>query len=707
VAISAPRNDGYFHNVANGQSVGATDLWYGEAQIEWDILDNLQLWAVWRSSEWDDTALYGGYGLGTYVTNRQYGVGALGPSPTFGYSQTGLTQVGTVTQNPQLTDHRAVNEDTIPHRTLDDTNIYGLHLDWDLGDVAVRYIYGGQEYVYHQTTDFDGTPVTSYLNAFGPYGGVETRATIFPSYVLEYEEDKSWYSHELTIASQGDGPVQWIAGLYQFHDEYDQPVSVDMPNQPQVGAPTYNYFCSGALGSVSVGPIPGPVDDFVCLGGGGPYFFPWGGTAAGGGPIPLAPANPQRSVFFATHAANNYSYAVFGQVDWDVSDQWQLTLGLRYTEDEKRIREQTRLVCFGNLDFGCTPANSVGYAGYVSQANDVTTRFNSGFQPGGVLAPGVVTAPFTDLVTGRRVRDLAGKWSATTGTTGVQFRPNDDQLLYLRYSRGYKAGSFNAGNVIPDPTADPEFIDAYELGWKGGIGSRFTIESSAFFYNWHDMQVPLTVVQAGASREDLINLAEVEIYGAEFESHWEPVDNLYMLLSYAYLHTEIKEGCCFTSPVDPAAVLPGASRVAFDAVSGSWSQDLAGNPLPQSPEHRVTFNASYMWNFDAGTLIPSLTYIWRDEAYNGIFETPQTVAPAWDQVDLRLTYRTSDDRATIIGFVRNALDEEQYTAAGVNRVITGPGGALPFFVTAPSRLDRTYGIAPPRTYGVEVHFRFN
>ena len=68
--------------------------------------------------------------------------------------------------------------------------------------------------------------------------------TIFPSYTDDYVEDKKWYSHEVTLKSSGDSALQWVGGLYYFKDQYHQSYSVNLRNQPQVLAPTYNYVCS-------------------------------------------------------------------------------------------------------------------------------------------------------------------------------------------------------------------------------------------------------------------------------------------------------------------------------------------------------------------------------------------------------------------------------------------------------------------------------
>ena len=648
-AASQPKNDGFEHNVANGDQIGSLDLWYGEGQIEWDITEDLQLWAVYRTGKWEDDLLFNDYSPAPYVTSVNFE--SLAPSATFGFSQPGYTQLGVNTTQPGVYDPRERNENTKGQRTLDNVDIVGLHLDWTQASFGVHYIFGAQQYDYRQITDADFSPVTSYSQPLGQYFVPlpgEVAVTVFPSFVLDYVQNEKWYSHELSFKSEGAGAVQWIAGLYYFHDEFDQPVSINLPGQAQLATPTFNFFCDFA-------------NSPDCLGG-APFFFPWDPS-----PQP-APANPSRSIYSPAQSGDNDAYAGYGQIDWDVTDHWQVTLGLRRTKDEKNVDESIRIVCFGNFRIGCSPVNDVPLVGYVSQANDLTT----------IAYPNIGV---TDPITGRRSRELHDDWQQTTGTAGIQFRPNDDALWYLRYSRGYKAGGFNAGTLLEFPATHEETIDAFELGWKQTFGDQFQIFSSAFYYDWHDMQVPLTVeLPNGLPRNDLVNLKKVEIYGAEFETQWQPIDDLFLMTSYAYLHTDIKDGCCFLNPLN----------LEFE--------DLQGNALPTSPEHRVTFNASYNINFATGTAILSGTYIWRDDIYNDVFDNPEAQAPSWNQIDLRALWRDASDRYTLIAFVRNLNDSEIYTAAGAYRVATGG--------TPPTRIDQVFWLGAWRTYGIEVHYRF-
>ena len=123
---------------------------------------------------------------------------------------------------------------------------------------------------------------------------------------------------------------------------------------------------------------------------------------------------------------------MFSQVDYQLTDTWKTTVGVRYTEDEKVADEyRTRVVFLGN------PA-----------------------------------LPFS-FYSKRRRAHLEGKWSAATGTAGLEWSPSEDLLAYGKYTRGYKSGGFNAGAMAPGRTGytEPEFINAFELGLKQTFGS--------------------------------------------------------------------------------------------------------------------------------------------------------------------------------------------------------------------------------------------
>jgi iron complex outermembrane receptor protein len=328
-------------------------------------------------------------------------------------------------------------------------------------------------------------------------------------------------------------------------------------------------------------------------------------------------------------------------------------------------------------------------------------------------------------------------------------------MAYLRYSRGYKAGGFRIGidtTIGSFPNTDPETADAFELGFKKNIGRTFQANLALFYYAYHNAQIPITVTQTagglGQAQGIFYNIPKSVSQGVELETIWQPIENLQVLFNYSYLDAHVKEAMGVVDPADPAAldakarpIISEAACVAAQATpttaddcsldiftagapNGGFQrgQDLHGQNLPNAPRNKVAVNANYTWRFNPGSLIGSVSYVWRDSQYGSIFNRDYYKSPAWDQVDARLTWKDANDRFTIIAFVKNLFDDLGYAggASAVRRAGFVPGYALGATGAAaaastpiiepvngnPNGVASSYPINPPRTYGVELQYRF-
>ena len=138
--------------------------------------------------------------------------------------------------------------------------------------------------------------------------------------------------------------------------------------------------------------------------------------------------------------------------------------------------------------------------------------------------------------------------------------------------------------------------------------------------------------------------------GVEVEATWQPTRALQMIASYGYDDTEIlNSGCVINATGDPNANHVGAQPdPTCPAQTAGVPQNLRGNPLPNAPKNKLALNANYTFFFDPGSLSLSATYAWRDVQYGSIFATPYNRAPAWDQVDLRAEWKSSNGHYSII-----------------------------------------------------------
>jgi iron complex outermembrane receptor protein len=105
-----------------------------------------------------------------------------------------------------------------------------------------------------------------------------------------------------------------------------------------------------------------------------------------------------------------------------------------------------------------------------------------------------------------------------------------------------------------------------------------------------------------------------------------------------------------------------------------------------------------------------VSYIWRDEQNGSIFGDNARVAPSWDQIDARLTFRDPNDKLTVILYGRNLADELGYeSGAGASRragtIYPNPLNPASG-VNQTGGVDSTYFITPPRTFGIELQYKF-
>jgi len=624
---------GYFNNLAGGPSEGGRgSVYYLEAQAALDITSDL--------SAWVKAGLYGFHTAPRFTNTAgsydysPFPTGAPGPGADFGYLLPGFTELGTQTTNPGATNIRDFSTNTPSTARLPRDFAGAAQIAWRTPWAAdLKYIGGYSTYGDVEQGDGDNSSVTSYqfpTIAGGPCGGPCPPLATYPSVVFSAGEHKTFFSNELDISSNSQSRLQWIVGLYQFREQYDQPTNFALPGQSQLAAPIY---------------------------GRGMY----------------AAANPGRSIYFTDINMHADSYAGFGQLDWRVAETLKLTGGMRWTRDSKSGVESTRQLCLGLP--GCVPAYL--YGAY-TPALDITPFLISS-DP----APGVASLPTLDPATGVWSRRLSGSWSALTGTAGAEWTPTADMMAYVKYSRGYKSGGFNAGAISASPETGSEFLDAWEVGSKSVIERRLQINTALFYYKYSEAQIPLTVQpKIGPPRTVIINLPVVISYGAELETTWQATRDLQLVLSYAYLH----------------ATLNGAASAIDNVQPQLGSQSIDGATVPEAPRNKLSLDASYTWRFASGALTFSPSYVWKDRTWYAIFNRPWNLAPAYGQVDMRLLWNDAKNRYTLIAYVKNLTDALHYDNAGANLLLQPAPGALPY--------DTQYGVLPPRLYGMEVQYRF-
>lgn len=261
-------------------------------------------------------------------------------------------------------------------------------------------------------------------------------------------------------------------------------------------------------------------------------------------------------------------------------------------------------------------------------------------------------------------------------------------MAYARYSRGYKAFGFSAGSFLIAPEAAPEFVNSYEVGFKTSIGRTLQVDAAIYYLDYKNLQAPVSVQVGPTVVGQFVNITQSRSDGVELGVIWQPIQPLRLSLDYSYNDTRIEKSPMLVDVND---------NIHTGAVS------IVGNRLPQAPKNKVAVNGSYSFFTDAGTLTLGATYLYRDEAYANVFTQRWNEAPSWDQVDLRAYWAPKGNKYTVIAYVKNVGDTEGYDAAVVGAARNNSATvASDRFIGGAQSLELT----PPRTYGVELQYRF-
>jgi iron complex outermembrane receptor protein len=313
------------------------------------------------------------------------------------------------------------------------------------------------------------------------------------------------------------------------------------------------------------------------------------------------------NVLFGTETE---SYAGFAEATWRFTDRWSIVGGARYTSEDKDFYAQQ--VCYPGMLLPCV---------------------------NGEFLPRTTTSD---------------SWSSTDPRLGLQFRPNDEWLLYVQYSTGFKSGGFNARPSNPadaQNSFDMEELEAWEIGAKGTFADgKAVVSLAAFTYDYSDLQMVISGINpaTGTAVAVVGNLGDASIDGAEAEFTWQPIPRLLFNAAVGYTDAGYDR-------LDPA-VLDVITSVGSPAVT-------LDKDLPRTPEMTWSAGLEYGWPIgDAGDLNARVDYAWVDDQYNDIQNFREAMTPSHDNVNARITYRHAD-RWEVALYGRNLTDEEYVSNA--------------------------------------------
>lgn len=403
------------------------------------------------------------------------------------------------------------------------------------------------------------------------------------------------FSIEPRFVSNFDSPVNFVVGAYyQTTDRFfDQDVIFAFVPTP-----------AGVLGPRNTAPLADPADEFTA--------------------------------YNKISETDGTTRSIYGEVKWDMTEQLQLTAGLRYIEEEK---------------------DSFFIQPYVHPF--VRTLFIP-FDPNNPATRVAFDQKFDDVVP-----EVTLRWT-----------PTDELTLYAAYKEGFKSGGFSnsaiLSNLSPpggfDFVFDPEENHGGEVGVKASLFEGSVLATfEVFYYEFEDLQVDFFNSQQFAFVTE--NAGGSETYGAELQADWStPIDGLRVGGSLGYLQSKFTdfESFCFVGqrPDQGCTLLPGQNEA-------NVRQNLKGNTRPGAPEWSGHLVVSYERPL-GDALVFGITANMQYKSETILSATdPNATYESYVTYDANVRISTSDGRWQL-AFIGKNLDDELAIRGAGN--VPGTGG---------------------------------
>ncbi len=497
--------------------------------------------------------------------------------------------------------------------------------------------------------DFDNFTLTSVsaYRAFDTYDRIDADFTDTTIAERENDAEQNSISQELRLAGTFGESSNWVVGAYYFAQEIkSNTITIG-------GAQLQAYADAGAGGGLTA--LRDGVTAF---------------SIATGGLVPPG-AEPFPAGAFANDnvTQDHDGFAVFGQVDWALSDALTLTLGARYTDETKDIDAVYTQTNPGLFRFDDDPLT-----GSPVQIPTAIGAFQA-WAAGGMMGPPPDLSPLLAVTQpGWAAWTLPPfsprpdvletlKDDQITGTAKVTWYANDNAMLYLSYATGFKSGGTNTDRIEfdPDDPTNPLFSQLFdaekstsiELGFKGDIGDNFRLSASLYQTDFDDFQAN-TFEGSGFI---LRNAGDLEIQGIELEWLWQVMENTSITGYYArnegeYITFEngvAWDATTFHFPPQPPALPDDGDR--------------SGESLPYNPEDRFLLAVNQDFPIGSNNLFFRAEYVWASETTTDGDNDPLTLQDDFGILNVRLGMDLDAWNSTITLWGRNVTDERYYNGS--------------------------------------------
>lgn len=373
--------------------------------------------------------------------------------------------------------------------------------------------------------------------------------------------------------------------------------------------------------------------------------------------------------------------AVFANTEWSLTDRLSLTVGLRYTEEDRELKNIGTTLDADPFDvFGA-------FFGYEVNDQSLTGFLAEDFSS----ASGILDCLVLGNCPGYAPRsDWQLKDDAVSGKLGLNWAVNDDVLLFTSISRGFKSGgfgSFPASQLAQYEPYGSETLTAYEAGLKSTLADgRLQLNAGLYYYDYEDRQVfsGLHDIVFGPLSA-YVNAPESTLYGAEVEINWVPADGWDIRQAIGVAQGEFDEFIDY----DAAAV----NALGPDPVSGLFEtpifRDRSGEDAPGTD---LQYSGLFAYRFGLGSNIDmrlQVDYSYSSE-YTSIYG-PAFELPAYWLYNAQVSLLRSDtDTWELALWGRNLGNEEYFTDKNFYNEAQVQGA-----------------VGAPRTWGIRITYNWN
>lgn len=399
------------------------------------------------------------------------------------------------------------------------------------------------------------------------------------------------------------------------------------------------------------------------------------------------------------------SYAVFGELTWNLSDRTRLITGVRYTDDQKDMNGQiNNFITFcgglppnlitppGSFAQGCADPGGLPHFPTLDTPEEARTfLIDNGWAstfipiPPGFLIP--LEFGVGQILNSIEAHQVSYSESKPTYRVGLEWDVGEDSMVYASFETGYRSGGPMPN--FADPYL-PEFIDAYTIGSKNRFaGGTVQLNIELFHWKYEDQQINyFTLTDTGVLVSLTDNVGRSTNQGADLSLQWLATDNTLISAQVQYLDATYDDLHFITAPPRDNVNCPyeigtsGSGGVLLDF-------NCSGSESIYAPDWTINIGLQHAFLLGNNELTVSVFSKYVDDQVTGFNNLPHEVIESYTMTDVDLTLRSAADTWSVSVFARNLEDERRITSTQV-----------PLLGMAMAQ----HG--PPLTYGARFNYNF-